>query len=325
MEEDFDFNLPKYFNQYKIIKNIGSGSMGNVFMVNDSKKKHDFACKVVKREILNNKENLMAFEQELRIHQRIKHPNIAEIHEVLYFPQYIVIIMELGSKGDLLNFMTKDQAINYGNIKKIFKDIVNGVSYLHSLNIAHGDIKPENIIVCEDYNTKIVDLGSCEASDSYFFSNHGTLIYSSPEILMGLSEDRKKSDIWSLGILLFVMFTNYFPWLSENDEDIVEEIKKGVIPFHSSIPNNAYELIKKCTNLDPSLRPSCEEILNHHWLCINNRFGKDIKSYNTISMAKVGGMIIRPTKKQSQSLSSFSIITETNKKKEKSTNSILFQ
>jgi len=306
IHQDMTIKLPKIIGNYEIMDNIGSGSVGIVYSVLNVRTNETLACKVVSRDKLKDRDTLESFEQELRIHQSLKHPNIVNIFDVVYLEDHIMIIMELGTQGDLLTYLSSGRCVSTSIFRRVLKDVLKGVSYLHSRNIAHGDIKPENILLGDDYQAKIIDFGSCEIVKGVP-SKHSTLTYSAPEILQGNCKDRRKADVWAIGILICVVLSGFFPWASDKDSDLIEEIKAGKLALPSSIPQGAINMIELCTRIDPEERPTINELLKNPWLNGSPVLNKEIKSCNVIrSLKNQGPLIIRPNKKLCQSVKNVS-------------------
>ena len=212
--------------------------------------------------------------KEIEIMKQLDHPNICKFHDYYFENNFIYIIIELLSGGDLL-----DEHYNHtGNnsekaISKIISQILSGIHHLHTRNICHRDIKTENILYKSENSdiVKIIDFGSAVE----FSPNHpltekaGTAYYVAPEVLKG--DYNEKCDIWSCGIVLNILLTGIPPYTGDNEDEIKENIKKGGYdvfnnPKLSNISSSAKELLHKMLISDPSLRPSALECLNNDWI-----------------------------------------------------------
>ncbi|OHT05724.1 CAMK family protein kinase [Tritrichomonas foetus] len=161
-QEQMKENFPKIFGQYHFMRVIGRGAYGVVICAQDIFEQ-EFAVKVISREFLKSTNSFLSFEQELRVHQSLDHFNIVKIREVLYEPEYIYVVMDLCSRGDLFTFISEESPLPLTLIRNIFFQILQGVRYLHNRDIAHLDLKPDNILMTGDNIVKINDFGFCEA------------------------------------------------------------------------------------------------------------------------------------------------------------------
>jgi serine/threonine protein kinase len=147
-------------------------------------------------------------------------------------------------------------------LKRLFWQIALAVQYLHGQGIAHNDIKPENVLLDSEGNAKLIDFGFAKrqeiAGDD---EKSGSLIYAAPEILMPGAYRPQKADIWSLGILLYVMTTRSCPYLETYPSETIELIKKGQIIFDDSMDEETERLIRILTTTDPSERPTIDTVL----------------------------------------------------------------
>ena len=317
--EEKILNIPKIIGKYEYIKVIGYGSFSIVLLV-QNKKGENFACKVVSRELLNELNIFNRFEQEVRIMEQFKHPNIASVQEIVYSNDFIFIIMDYYKRGELFSYILNSGYLSEMDIKKILKQLLEAVSYIHSKDISHRDIKPENILLDSDLVVKLADFGLCHETHCNLLLNTpcGSPFYASPEIIENKPYDGKKSDIWSIGIVLFTMATGTLPWINTNQQKLFEEIIKVEINIPKLVSPPIQNLISLMIQKDPKLRPSAKELLNHPWLIEDdffifkslNKIIKQIKlNNNKINSADSAikylqsskkNLIIRPIKNQNE-------------------------
>lgn len=259
-------DIPIIVGTIKYIRTIGKGSYGIVYEGHCTKRNQNFACKIVSRENLLKGGNLSSFEREVRAHEQIHHPNIIEIHEVLYHPDVIVLVMDLCKSGDLLHFIISRQYPQICLVRQMFFQIVEALDYLHQRGISHRDLKPENILLDDSYDVKLADFGCAQLGIGNRSDECGTLFYAAPEILTSTPCDSRKSDIWSLGIVLFAMASKQLPWPSEDDDEIRKFIINGRLLFPPNFPEEVRHVVLQCTKYDPDERPSAQQILDCNWL-----------------------------------------------------------
>lgn len=153
--------------------------------------------------------------------------------------------------------------------RKIFKQIIEALVYMHSRNIYHRDIKMENIILDNQLKVKIIDLGfgvysSNDRKMSFFC---GTPSYMPPEMVLKKDYFGSAVDIWSIGIVLYVLLCGTFPFKGKNDKELFAKITKGVFTIPEGISLNAKLIVRSLLGVNPSERPKAEGILMHDWVC----------------------------------------------------------
>lgn len=177
--------------------------------------------------------------------------------------------MEYGGKESLHNYIKSfpERRMGESEAKRIFKQIVEGISYCHSNNIIHRDIKLENILLDEQKNVKIIDFGFaiCATDTMKLKIFCGTPQYMSPEIVSKVEYVGQKSDIWSLGILLYCMLCGRFPFKGYNDQELFRAIKRGRYDLPPYLTTESQALLRFILQQNPPDRPTTEEILLHNW------------------------------------------------------------
>ena len=207
--------------------------------------------------------------------KRTNHKNIAKLIEVINTPKQILIIQEMVNGISLRDYYNREIRNQKGIsehkamiFKKIFKQIFDAMNYLHKNHMAHRDIKLENILMTREYEIKIIDFGfgmyNPENKLQNFFC--GTPNYMPPEIAFKKPYIGQKSDLWSLGILVYKMYCADFPFKGKNEKDLYKAIRKGKFAMASYTPDYIKKIIVSLIELDPNKRLSCESVLNSSWL-----------------------------------------------------------
>ena len=154
----------------------------------------------------------------------------------------------------------------------MLRGILEAIKYLHQRGIAHGDIKPENILLDSDFNPKLSDFGYCKtniiAGDE---SKSGTLYYAAPELFIRGQFNTLKTDIWSIGILLYIVSEGSFPFINGNQKFTIMQITSGKLNFKPDISDILINVIKRCTQLNPENRPTIEELIEDEYFCNFNK------------------------------------------------------
>jgi non-specific serine/threonine protein kinase len=214
--------IGKTISHYKIIEKIGEGGMGEVYLADDLKLERKVAIKFLPEHLTKDKENVERFEREAKAIASLNHPNIVTIYDVIEADNQICIVMEYVDGDSLRNKIDKGVS-DLNEILKLTKQICDGLSEAHKADIVHRDIKPENILIDSHGRVKILDFGLVKlkgvsklTKDS---STLGTVNYMSPEQIQGKDVDHR-SDIWSLGILLYEMLSGEPPFKGEYESSV---------------------------------------------------------------------------------------------------------
>lgn len=261
-------------NTYKFIKELGAGAFGKVYLVEHRQTKKTYACKRLSKKKIKNKESIIS---EINLLKQLDHPNIVKLFEVYEDKVYLFLVMEELKGGELFDrILSRAQNKNYYSEKdvcRLFKQILCGIIYCHDNGICHRDIKPENIVFNEESessNVKIIDFG---LSKSFHSKNHdmktrvGTCFYMAPEVIKGDYDE--KCDVWSLGVLLYVLVSGRAPFNGSDDNAIIKKIMEGKLEFKwegwKNISDECKNLIKRML-VDVEKRPTAAEVLQDSWI-----------------------------------------------------------
>jgi carbon catabolite-derepressing protein kinase len=263
-----DAEVPDSFGTYDIVKQIGVGGFSAVVLVRDRITGTTYACKIVTRESLIESGTFGRFEKEVRLLEQLHHPNIVPLADCLFENNYIFVVMEYCTGGELFSYLVQHGRLCENECRRMFVDIVNGLSYIHARGIAHRDLKPENILLDESLSAKIADFGLCKivTQGKLMMTPCGSPIYAAPEVITGLGYDGRMSDIWSLGVVLYVMATASPPWQSRNNVELFKEVAKGEFRLPNYLSPGVKALIRSMINVVATERPTIDEIANNPWV-----------------------------------------------------------
>ncbi|CDQ59507.1 unnamed protein product [Oncorhynchus mykiss] len=208
--------------------------------------------------------------QEVRCMKLVQHPNVVRLYEVIDTATKLYLILELGDGGDMYDYILRHEGgVAEDTAKVHFAQIVQSISYCHRLHVVHRDLKPENVVFFRQQGTvKLTDFGFSNLfkPGTMLMTSCGSLAYSAPEILLGDEYDAPAVDIWSLGVILFMLVCGQPPFQETNDSETLTMIMdcRYTVPAHISA--DCKDLISRMLQRDPSSRASLEEIENHPWL-----------------------------------------------------------
>ena len=257
-----------------IVLKIGKGGFGKVFQVCNKKTKKLYACKKVSKLNINNLEKLR---KEIEILKKLDHPNIVKLYEVFESENSLYLIMEECFGGELFERIWKRIQANDMYTEKgvcsLIRQIIGTIEYCHNNGIVHRDLKPENLLFLNEGNEennpiKIVDFGLSQYINlrQSLNSKVGSSLYVSPEVLAG--NYNEKCDIWSAGIIIYILLSGEPPFYGPNDDTIYAKIKSLKYTFPEekwkNISEEAKDLISKML-IKQEKRLSASQVLQHPW------------------------------------------------------------
>ena len=254
---------PKKLGPYVFRGTIGEGSFSVVKLVYHEEQKNYYACKIVPFSLLKEPNLIAQFEAEIRINQQLYHPSIAQIVDLLKNDKYYFIIMEFCNNGELFNFIVERQGLKEERAASFLYQILSGLQFVHNQSIAHRDLKPENLLLDHEFKIKISDFGLSKFVDRKGLCSTpcGSPCYASPECLSGQKYDGRKSDLWSVGVILYAMVTGRLPWTKRNQKQLFEQIKRGEYKIPQGISQSCQNLISGFMTVDPKQRLTIKQAL----------------------------------------------------------------
>lgn len=243
---------------------IGKGAFSKVYRAIHKPTNQEVAIKIIPITEKNSREIL----EEISTTRDLKHPYVAELYEILEDKDNNYLIMEYLPNGNLCDYIKQQGALSEDEAQFIFFQIVSAVSYLHSNNIIHRDIKAENILLDKNNNIRLIDFGlSKHMSDKSDQCKTlcGTAAYCAPEIILGRMYN-ESVDIWSLGILLYMMLNKRLPFVHSSVMGQMNLITNTSPEIPNSLSSSAQDLLNRMLNKDPSNRITLNEVLYHPWI-----------------------------------------------------------
>eukprot|EP00160_Parvularia_atlantis_P000555 Unigene10452_Nuclearia_a/m.31945 Unigene10452_Nuclearia_a/g.31945 ORF Unigene10452_Nuclearia_a/g.31945 Unigene10452_Nuclearia_a/m.31945 type:complete len:264 (-) Unigene10452_Nuclearia_a:44-835(-) len=229
--------------------------------------------------IQNQHDDAMYMERlsrEIRLMRMLEHPHINKLHDVFTTKEQTYMILEYieGETLDDFVFGTKDGRLPENVARFLFRKLLLAIEYCHSLRVVHRDLKMENVMVTKTGDVKVIDFGLSamfEAPNGLLRTFCGTLEYAAPEVL---SKEKSyfgpPTDVWSLGVVLFLMISGTYPFMVEgmNPLDAAEQMRKGCneLAFPDIMSIGALSLIQRTLIVDPAQRATVKELLEHPWL-----------------------------------------------------------
>ncbi|KAK4795469.1 hypothetical protein SAY86_013463 [Trapa natans] len=262
-------------DKYELVKDIGAGNFGVARLMRNKETKELVAIKHIERGRRID-ENVA---REIINHKSLRHPNIIRFKEVLLTPTHLAIVMEYAAGGELFERICNAGRFSEDEARYFFQQLISGVSFCHSMQICHRDLKLENTLLdgSPAPRLKICDFGYSKSSllHSRPKSTVGTPAYIAPEVLSRREYDGKMADVWSCGVTLYVMLVGAYPF--EDPED-PKNFRKTIsrimsvlyrIPDYVHISQDCRQLLARIFIANPSRRITIKEIKSHPWFLKN--------------------------------------------------------
>eukprot|EP01023_Acetabularia_acetabulum_P051522 TRINITY_DN57042_c1_g1_i1.p1 TRINITY_DN57042_c1_g1~~TRINITY_DN57042_c1_g1_i1.p1 ORF type:complete len:367 (-),score=82.71 TRINITY_DN57042_c1_g1_i1:2148-3248(-) len=269
-------SVSDFLRRYEVGDTVGVGGFAVVKQGRDKISNQQVAIKVVDKSRYASGDN--SLQREIEVLAKVNHPNCIKLYAVYITSRKVYIVTELVHGGELLDRVQEKGNYSEQHAASLISQILEGVQYLHSRGIVHRDLKLENMIMLDkrdDSPVKIADFGLSKffSPDTILSTVCGSPQYVAPEVL-GVAEGAKNYspavDMWSVGVILFILLSGYSPFDDENDAVLFQKIKSGDYdaddPIWDEVSDSAKDLVSKLLNIDSEERLTSEEALQHPWM-----------------------------------------------------------
>jgi hypothetical protein len=262
----------KKVGKYELGKTLGSGSFSKVKLgVDDAGKQ--YAVKIIDKEQLIRENMEEQLKREISIMKMLNHPFVVGLHDVLQTQNNIYLVLELVTGGELFDRIVSAKKFDEDTGRRFFQQLVVALHFCHKQGVCHRDLKPENLLVDDKGSIKITDFGlaNIQAADSgkLLMTVCGTPNYVAPEVLKEKGYKGAEADVWSCGVILFVMLAGYLPFDDPNINVLFQKIDKGEYRMCKTFSEPVKDLISKILITDPSKRPTLDWVIRHPWFTKN--------------------------------------------------------
>ena len=260
--------------EYILGKTLGKGDFSHVRLAIHKDTKQDRAVKIIQKKKVDMK-RLLA---EISIVSKLSHPSIMEVYEVFEDTKKVYIVSEYCKGGELFDIISKKRNFSEKEACIIMEQLLSGICYSHKNGIVHRDLKPENILLedkSRNLEIKIVDWGYATQMKQRerLHEMDGISYYIAPEVLEGDYDE--KCDIWSCGVILYILLCGYAPFYGENDKEIYNQVLKGEYDFPKeewqNVSEEAKNLVQKMLEKDTKKRITALDALQDKWFKINKQ------------------------------------------------------
>ncbi len=280
--------------RYEIIEKLGRGGMGQVFRVVDKTINEEMALKLINPAIASNEKTVERFKNELKFARKITHKNVCRMYDLNESEGTLFITMEYVPGEDLKSMIRMMGQLSVGRAISAAKQVCEGLAEAHRLEVVHRDLKPQNIMIDKEGNTRIMDFGVARSLKAEGITGAGMMVgtpeYMSPEQVKGEATDQR-SDIYALGVILFEMLSGRLPFEGDTSLSIALKHKTDPPPdpreFNAQIPENLSLVILKCMEKEKEKRyQGAEELLSEL-----NKIEEEISTEERIPPAKKPGAV----------------------------------
>eukprot|EP00499_Haloplacidia_sp_CaronLabIsolate_P013222 CAMPEP_0196773852 /NCGR_PEP_ID=MMETSP1104-20130614/3024_1 /TAXON_ID=33652 /ORGANISM="Cafeteria sp., Strain Caron Lab Isolate" /LENGTH=361 /DNA_ID=CAMNT_0042144003 /DNA_START=36 /DNA_END=1117 /DNA_ORIENTATION=+ len=269
---DEEFNL-----KYQLGGRLGSGAFGTVYRAQSRETGEEFAVKVINKARVNPGE-LKRLREEAELLQRLNHPNIIKFEAFFESSTKAYIVMELAGGGELFEVIGESGRFSEKEASDIMRSLLGAVAHMHKEGVIHRDLKPENILMTDRDNPgsiKVADFGLSkgfrredEPEERRMTQFCGTMAFMAPELFRDRPYYSKLVDVWSCGVIAFLLLTGKHPFPSTDPEELRKQVEAGIAgwPRGCSLSDAAKDFVDRLIKVDPSLRYTAEEALLHPWI-----------------------------------------------------------
>ncbi|KAJ3089658.1 hypothetical protein HK102_005844 [Quaeritorhiza haematococci] len=287
----------KVIGDWRLTKTLGQGSMGKVKLAINITTGEKRACKIIARPpeapdtpspvVIGPSTSLFTVEspgqansrrtddtKETRIIREaailllLQHPNIVTLYEVVLWEKFYYFFFELADGGQMLDYIISHGKLKEKTARKFVRQILSAVDYCHQNSVVHRDLKIENVLIDKSGAIKLIDFGlsNLYSPTSQLSTFCGSLYFAAPELLNARSYVGPEVDVWSLGVIIYVLVCGKVPFDDTNMVVLHSKIKNGNVEYPSHLSNECRHLISRMLVTDPSRRATIGEVKNHAWI-----------------------------------------------------------
>ncbi|ESW20028.1 hypothetical protein PHAVU_006G174900 [Phaseolus vulgaris] len=255
--------------KYEIGRFLGQGNFAKVYHAKNLKTGQSVAVKVINKEMMMKVGMEEQIKREISVMRLVRHPNVVQLYEVMATKKKIYFAMEMVKGGELFDKVSRGR-LREDVARKYFQQLIDAVDYCHSLGVCHRDLKPENLLVDENGDLKITDFGlsalvESRKNNGLLHTVCGTPAYVAPEVIKKKGYDGAKADIWSCGVILYVLLAGFVPFSDKNLMEMYKKIIKADCQFPKWFSPDVNRLIYRILDPNPTRRITIAKIVQSRW------------------------------------------------------------
>ncbi|GAA56984.1 serine/threonine-protein kinase SIK3 [Clonorchis sinensis] len=252
---------------YELGPTLGRGNFAVVKLARHIETKVKVAIKIMNKELIGSV-NLNKVSRELEAMKRCQHPHIIRLYHVMESESNIFMVTEYASRGEVFDHISKSHAFNEKEARELFWQIVCAIDFCHNSGVVHRDLKAENLLLDSELKIKVADFGFCNFfQPNELLSTHcGSPQYAAPELFKGEPYDGPLADVWSLGVILYILVCGSFPFPGESLGDIRTQVLRGLVRFPFFLSTACEQVIRCMLQVDPARRFKLKQIISMPWM-----------------------------------------------------------
>lgn len=253
-------------DRYQIVKTLGQGSFGKVKLAYHLATNSKVALKIINRSTLVKTDMQGRVEREISYLRLLRHRHIIKLYEVIKNKQEIIMVMEFAGQ-ELFDHIVRHERLEEDEARKYFQQIISAVQYCHKHKIVHRDLKPENLLLDEKMEIKIADFGlsNIMTDGNFLKTSCGSPNYAAPEVISGRLYAGPEVDVWSCGVVLYVMLVGRLPFDEESIPDLFYRISNAIYTIPDFVSSGARHLLQRMLVVNPLERITVDEIIKDPW------------------------------------------------------------
>ncbi|KAM7472933.1 hypothetical protein LguiA_011116 [Lonicera macranthoides] len=297
--------------KYELGRLLGHGTFAKVYHARNLHTGKNVAMKIVAKEKVIKVGMIDQIQREISVMNMVRHPNIVELNEVMASKSKIYFAMELVRGGELFSKISKGR-LSENVARSYFQQLISAVDFCHSRGVFHRDLKPENLLLDDVGNLKVTDFGLSAFTehlrqDGLLHTSCGTPAYVAPEVIGKKGYDGAKADIWSCGVILYVLLAGFLPFQDDNVVAMYRKIYKGDFKCPPWFSPESRKLITKLLDPNPSTRITTAKIMQSSWF--KKTVPRTVKSKEELQFMVEENEGIIGKGKETETLNAFHIIS----------------
>ncbi|GLU22632.1 hypothetical protein SLE2022_386940 [Rubroshorea leprosula] len=256
--------------KYELGKTLGEGTFAKVKFARNIETGENVAIKILDKEKVLKHKMIGQIKREISTMKLIRHPNVIRLYEVMASKSKIYIVLEFVTGGELFDKIASRGRLKEDEARKYFQQLINAVDYCHSRGVYHRDLKPENLLLDANGVLKVSDFGLSALpqqvrDDGLLHTTCGTPNYVAPEVINNKGYDGAKADLWSCGVILFILMAGYLPFEDSNLMALYKKIFKADFTCPPWFSSSAKKLILRILDPNPLKRITIAEVIENDW------------------------------------------------------------
>ncbi|GMH01465.1 hypothetical protein Nepgr_003304 [Nepenthes gracilis] len=256
--------------KYGLGRTLGEGTFAKVKFARNTETGEHVAIKILDKEKVLKHRMINQIKREISTMKLIRHPNVILLYEVMASKTKIYIVLEFVTGGELFDKIARKGRLKEDEARKYFQQLINAVDYCHSRCVFHRDLKPENLLLDKNGVLKVSDFGLSALAqqvreDGLLHTTCGTPNYVAPEVINNKGYDGAKADLWSCGVILFVLMAGYLPFQDSNLMSLYKKIHRADFTCPPWFSSSAKKLIQNLLDPNPSTRITTAELIETEW------------------------------------------------------------